>query len=442
MGKCSIIGTYVMILVKYLTNQGQAFLSPEHLASGPYRVSRSADSGTMSSPGTCPPTFVYTQPSHPSSIVDKPNSEVSSPRHDVHRAVLPQDVMDSMVDALADLAYDGHDPDARKALVQCLSVSRSFYSKARPRVFHSITRKEQILPCENWDFRRDDLFFEVFEGDLLRQFRPLATQVHEMTIVACFPTNAKMTLIDSWSSSQEELDKRRERIPHILDKLTSLDAFEIRADGFKPLIWSTLYLGMKFSIRKICHTTRILRFHNIWGFPLSLLGVCVNLKELSLSKITELQTGICKWDQKAFDNLEFLEIAEVGEELFSKAIVFRPAAFRKLIRLKVTLPSINQLSTILECSVDSLKILEIFSFESEEYILTIRNALALIFSTGFRSFFIPSRDYIQARRLTYLAQLTPVFFCHFNTSGMFSSRINDLFHRWPGGRLSVFTRGP
>ncbi|KAH9475292.1 hypothetical protein JR316_0012403 [Psilocybe cubensis] len=270
---------------------------------------------------------------------DQPSAGTLLSKNDISGTVLPQDVMDAMIDILADLAYnpDNHDPDARVALAQCLLVSRSFYEKARPRVFHSITRKEQILPCETWDERRDNLFFELLEGDLLRDFKPLATQVRSLTIAACFPTTNKVMFLDGWSSSQEELDRQRERFPRILNTMVNLETLEIRPDDRNALVWATVYPGLKSSIRKVCRTVKVLRFHRIWGFPISILSVCVNLRELSLSGILATQSGIGNWVHSGLDDLEVLEISHVDEELLTR------------------------------CSVDTLNTLEIFSFSGDYF---------------------------------------------------------------------------
>ena len=204
---------------------------------------------------------------------------------------LPQELVDHIIDNLADQwRLADSDSQSREALGECMLVSRSFLTSVRRQLFRRLRLSEECTdrlhnheePAAN---RNDwtDGFLKVLKGDPLRGTpHPLAVQVRGIKLeMHDIPKSEK-----SIAKNIQEWNHKRVQLYHILKATSNLEAFAL--EFVFPMDAHSIHLGIFIAIEKVCHSTRItrLQFTNIYYFPVDLLAMCANLRELRLSGVS------------------------------------------------------------------------------------------------------------------------------------------------------------
>ena len=209
---------------------------------------------------------------------------------------LPQELVDHIIDSLAD-QWRVADPDSqsREALGECMLVSRSFLTSVRRQLFRRLKLSEKCtdalhLHDEPASIDRMNGFLEVLKADPLQDSpHPLAAQVRGIKLeMHGVPSSRNNTVKSEKSIAKniQEWNDKRVQLHRILKATSNLDAFAI--EFMTPMDAHSIHLGIFIAVEKVCNSTRItrLQFTNIFYFPVDLLALCTNLRELRLSGVS------------------------------------------------------------------------------------------------------------------------------------------------------------
>jgi len=131
-------------------------------------------------------------------------------------------------------------------------------------------------------------FSEVLKEDPYES-HPLAAQVRGVKLLMHgVPSSRNYSPKSEKTNTKniQEWNDKRVHIYHSLKATSNLVAFALQF--MLPMDAPWIYLGIFTAIEKVCNSANItrLQFTNIYHFPVDLLGMCANLRELCLSGVS------------------------------------------------------------------------------------------------------------------------------------------------------------
>ncbi|KAF8898105.1 hypothetical protein CPB84DRAFT_1847846 [Gymnopilus junonius] len=173
---------------------------------------------------------------------------------------------------------DVEDADERRALAQCLLVSRAFCSLSRYHLFAKVTIKDGGV--DDGEIKQGSKLLQVLKNDPLHDIHPLALQVRSLEVSFSDATRT-FNWIGEPSLWRDTLHKS---LPAILDVLQNLQAFQLRFE--QAMNWKELGKFLHDSLTRLFASPRLTSvcISKVYNFRPEIL-CCPNLGELRLDSV-------------------------------------------------------------------------------------------------------------------------------------------------------------